>query len=58
MKGVRWVLGFIDDLAGAIYDVMKIPLKCISYLLAGMLIAGVPLYLLAMIFEWIGNMIA
>lgn len=58
MKGVRWMLGFIDDLAGAIYDVMKMLLKGLGYIFAGMLIVGVPLYLLAMIFEWIGNMIA
>ena len=56
MKSVRWMLSFIDDLAGAIYDVMKMLLKGISYILAGMLIVGAPLYIQAMIFEWIANM--
>ncbi len=43
--------GFIKDLAGAIYDAIKFILKSISYILAGMLIVGVPLYLIAFVFN-------
>lgn len=43
--------GFIDDLAGAIYDVIKFTIKSISYFLAGMLLVGVPLYLIALVFN-------
>ncbi|MBO0587044.1 hypothetical protein [Sporosarcina sp. E16_8] len=42
---------YIDDLAGAIYDVLKFIFKCICYLIAGMLIVGVPLYLIALVFN-------
>ena len=42
---------FIDDLAGAIYDVLKFIIKSICYILAGMLIVGVPLYLIAFAFS-------
>jgi RNA-directed DNA polymerase len=42
---------FIDDLAGAIYDFFKFIFKCICYLLAGMLIVGIPLYLIALAFK-------
>ncbi len=42
---------FIDDLAGSIYDVFKFIFKCICYLIAGMLIVGVPLYLIALVFN-------
>ncbi len=42
---------FIDDLAGAIYDVFKFILMCICYIVAGMLIVGVPLYLITLIFS-------
>lgn len=42
---------FIDDLAvaGAVYDIVKI----ICYFFAGIFIVGVPLFLLAMFFEWL-----
>ena len=42
---------FIDDLAGAIYDFCKFILTSICYLVAGMLIVGVPLYLIAFVFS-------
>ncbi|WNS76206.1 hypothetical protein RRV45_04130 [Bacillus sp. DTU_2020_1000418_1_SI_GHA_SEK_038] len=42
---------FVDDLAGAIYDIFKFILTSICYLLAGMLMVGVPLYLFAKIFQ-------
>ncbi|WP_172460197.1 MULTISPECIES: hypothetical protein [Priestia] len=42
---------FINDLAGAIYDFFKFIFKCISYIFAGMLIVGVPLYLIALVFK-------
>ena len=41
----------IDDLAGAIYDFFNFIFKCICYLLAGMLIVGIPLYLIALAFK-------
>ncbi|WP_199677429.1 hypothetical protein [Lysinibacillus yapensis] len=42
---------FIDDLAGAVYDFFKFILTSLSYFIAGMLLVGVPLFLLAMVFE-------
>lgn len=42
---------FIDDLAGAIQDFFKFIFTCFCYLLAGMLIVGVPLYLIALLFS-------
>ena len=42
---------FIDDLAGAIYDFFKFVFTSMCYLLAGMLIVGVPLYLIALAFK-------
>ena len=42
---------FIDDLAGAIYDFLKFIFKSICYLVAGMLIVGIPLYLIALAFK-------
>ncbi|MDQ0216885.1 hypothetical protein J2S13_003383 [Oikeobacillus pervagus] len=47
------MLKFVDDLAGAIYDIFKFLITSLCYLLAGMLIVGVPLYLLAVLFEWL-----
>ncbi|XKI11042.1 PspC domain-containing protein [Sporosarcina sp. ANT_H38] len=41
---------FIDDLAGAVYDFFKFIFTSICYLFAGMLIIGVPLYLIALLF--------
>lgn len=49
--GVFLLLRFIDDLAGSIYDVMKFIIKSISYLLAGMFIVAVPMYLIVWIFR-------
>jgi hypothetical protein len=43
--------GFIDDLAGAIYDCFKFIFKCICYIFAGMLIVGVPLYIITFVFR-------
>ncbi|NYF26120.1 hypothetical protein [Sporosarcina sp. JAI121] len=42
---------FIDDLAGAIYDFFTFIFTSICYLVAGMLIVGVPLYLIALVFS-------
>ncbi|WP_175401717.1 MULTISPECIES: hypothetical protein [Lysinibacillus] len=42
---------FIDDLAGAIYDVIKFVLQSLGYLIAGMLIVAIPLYLIVWVFE-------
>ncbi|WP_169864900.1 hypothetical protein [Sutcliffiella halmapala] len=43
------MVDFMDDLAGAFYDCFKFILTGICYLLAGMLIVGVPLYLIVII---------
>ena len=43
------MLKFIDDFAGAVFDLIK----SISYFIAGILIVGLPLFLLAKFFEWI-----
>jgi len=45
------MLKFIDDFAGAIFDVSKYLFKLFCYFLAGILIVGVPLFLLAKLFE-------
>ncbi|MFJ7736469.1 hypothetical protein ACIQ2D_08995 [Lysinibacillus sp. NPDC097287] len=42
---------FIDDLAGAVYDVLKLVLKSVGYIMAGMLIVAIPLYLIVWVFE-------
>lgn len=42
---------FINDFAGAVYDSFKFLFKSSCYLLAGMFIVGVPLYLVALIFS-------
>lgn len=43
----------IDDLAGAIYDILTWIVWGFSYLAAGSLIVGVPLYLIVFLFEWL-----
>ncbi|MGI2328474.1 hypothetical protein [Planococcus sp. YIM B11945] len=45
------MLRLIDDLAGAIHDLFRMP----SYLLAGMLLVGVPLYAIAWILKFISE---
>ena len=50
------MLKFIDDLAGAIYDLMAMILKGLSYFIAGTLIVGIPLYVIAWIFDAFGHM--
>lgn len=49
MRGA-YAVGFVDDLAGSIYDAVKFVLKSISYFLAGIIIVAVPLYLIVWIF--------
>ncbi|MGE7621580.1 hypothetical protein ACQKMD_00620 [Viridibacillus sp. NPDC096237] len=46
------MLRFFDDLAGAIYDFFKFIFTSICYAVTGMLINGIPLYLIALVFEW------
>lgn len=48
------MLSFIDDLAGAVYDVFKMLVKGLSYIVAGMLLVGVPMY----VFVWIFGLIS
>ncbi|MBM7647497.1 hypothetical protein JOC78_000418 [Bacillus ectoiniformans] len=47
------MLKFIDDLAGAVYDVIKFLIKSISYLLSGMIIVAIPLYVIVWVVEFI-----
>lgn len=49
MLVVLLILGFVDDLAGAIYDVFKFIIRAFSYLFAGMIIVAVPMYLIVWI---------
>ncbi|MBU8916029.1 hypothetical protein BGM25_08330 [Bacillus sp. FJAT-29953] len=44
------MLKFVDDLAGAVYDVIKFIIRSISYMLAGMIIVAVPMYLIIWVF--------
>jgi hypothetical protein len=48
----RWflVLKFIDDLVGAVSDIYKCIIRSISYLLAGMIIVAIPMYLFVWVF--------
>ncbi|MDQ1146075.1 hypothetical protein QE429_002902 [Bacillus sp. SORGH_AS 510] len=46
------MLRFIDDLAGAVSDVFTFIIRSISYLLAGMIIVAVPMYL----FVWVSGL--
>ncbi|MED4015189.1 MULTISPECIES: hypothetical protein [Sutcliffiella] len=41
---------FVDDLAGAIYDVIKFIIKSIGYILAGGIIVAIPMYLVIWLF--------
>ncbi len=41
---------FMDDLAGAIFDIFKFMIGSISYLLTGIIIVAVPMYLIVWIF--------
>lgn len=43
------MLRFIDDLAGAVFDIFKL----ISYFIAGFILVALPLILIAKIFEWL-----
>ncbi len=42
---------FIDDLAGAIYDVLRFILRSVSYILTGMIIVAIPMYVFVYFFE-------
>lgn len=44
---------FVDDLAGAIYDVFMFILKSMGYLLAGGIMVAIPMY----IFVWLKGII-
>jgi hypothetical protein len=46
---------FIDDLAGSISDIIKFLLTSLDYFLGGMLIVGIPLYLIVLIFGLFTN---
>lgn len=43
------MLRFVDDLAGAIYDLVKFIIRSLCYLFAGMAIVAVPIYVVVWI---------
>lgn len=47
------MLRLIDYLAGLIEDVLYWIVKAFSYFLAGVIIVGLPLWVLATVLEWI-----
>ena len=49
VQGAIKILKFIDDLAGALSDIIK----SICYFIAGFLLVGVPLFIFAKVFVWI-----
>ena len=51
VKGWSDIANFIDDLAGAVYDVLKFVLQSVGYIIAGMLIVAIPLYLIVWVLE-------
>lgn len=44
--GGTLIIEIIDVLAGAIFDILKFIIRSISYLLGGMIIVAVPMYIL------------
>lgn len=40
----------VEDLAGAVYDILKLIIRSISYLFAGMIIVAVPMYVIVWVF--------
>ncbi|WP_404466496.1 hypothetical protein [Planococcus rifietoensis] len=46
-------MNLIDDLAGAVYDVLSWIVWGFSYFAAGVVIVGIPLYLITFLFEWL-----
>lgn len=46
---------FIDDLVGSISDLIKFLITSLGYLIAGMLLVGVPLYLLVQLIGFLTN---
>lgn len=49
------MLSFIDDLAGAVYDVFKMLLKGFCYFMAGVLLVSIPMYVLVWVFGLISD---
>ena len=44
------MLRFVDDLVGAVYDLIKFIIRSLCYVLAGMIIVAVTMYLIVWIF--------
>ncbi|MBB6444534.1 hypothetical protein HNR53_001142 [Bacillus benzoevorans] len=44
------MLRFIDDLAGAVYDIFKFIVRSMSYFLVGIIIVVIPMYLIVWAF--------
>lgn len=53
LKGGIDMLKLVDGLAGAIQDGLTVLVKAASYFLAGLILVGAPLWLLAKTLEWI-----
>lgn len=49
------MLRFIDDLAGAFWDLLKTVLVGFCYFLAGLLIVGVPMILITYFITWLAG---
>jgi len=49
------MLRFIDDLAGAIKDLLKTVFIGFCYFVAGILIVGIPIVLISYVFIWLGK---
>jgi hypothetical protein len=47
------VVRFVNDLIGVIYDLFKFIIKSLCYLVAGMIIAGVPIYMFVWLFSYL-----
>jgi hypothetical protein len=44
------VVRFVHDLVGAIYDLFKFMIRSLCYLVAGMIMVGVPMYIIVWLF--------
>lgn len=49
------MLRFIDDLSGAIKDLLKTVFIGFCYFIAGILIVGIPIILISYLFVWIAQ---
>ncbi len=52
--GVMIIFRLIDDLADGLYSFLKSMIRSLCYFIAGMVIVGLPLYLVALAFKYVG----